>query len=518
MRWSQILIPTSKQPPADAPSPGHALLARAGMVQLARGGGISYLPLGLAALRKLAELTRESIGELGCQEVLIEGDATAIAGATIRSYKQLPLNLYQIAHPPGPVLTTSGFHANPISRQKGAEALRTAVSGLLKNLKVPVVGVTTVDGAALAVISPAGTSSLMTTDAGDYVATPEAAEVAPRPFNFAGEPADPPEKIATPGLTTVAAVCAFLGITPQQILKTLVFSAQSPIAVRWVVAVVRGDHLVNLRKLREAATAMGVTSLRLADAEEATDTWSIGFVGPDAAMKLPDAVLIVDPDAAQGEVAWAAGGNENDAHVRNFNWFRECGDRLADPVKVAVADIRNAVDGDKSPTGAVLHPKAASILFEQLMLPTDARLAFDDLDGEHRPLSLSTNRLDLGRVLLGTAEFSHDEHGLLWPPAIAPCAVVITAVQYEGSVRDAADAIYTRLVFDGADVILDDRDLRAGPKFADADLVGFPVRVTIGPKTVEQGQAEIKPRSSAQTELVPLANVPARVAQMLMDL
>jgi prolyl-tRNA synthetase len=263
---------------------------------------------------------------------------------------------------------------------------------------------------------------------------------------------------------------------------------------------------------------MGVTSLHLADEKEAGDKWSIGFVGPDAAMKLPDAVMIVDPDAAQGEIPWAAGGNEIDVHVRNFNWFRECGDRLADPAKVTVADIRNAVDGDTSPTGAVLHSGRASILFTHLMLPTDPKLAFDDLDGEHRPLALSAAHLDLAQILFNIADRCHDEHGLVWPRSIAPCAVVITAVQYDGPVRDAADAIYTRLMFDGADVILDDRDLRAGPKFADADLIGFPVRITVGPRTVEHGQAEIKPRSSSQTELVPLANVPARVAQLLMDL
>ena len=517
MRWSQSLIPTQKQSPADAPSLGYALLARAGMIHVVRGGGVSFLPLGVRGLRKLSKVVRERLADLEYQEVLLSGEAGSLAASVIRSHRQLPQNLFQITHGTTPELTTVGFHANATSRQKAAEALRAAVANLLAKLKIRPVTVRTSEGEGLAVLSASGREDVLASDTGDYVATPDAVEIAARGWNFAGEPAGPLEKVLTPGLTTVGEVCAFLKIAPSHILKTLVFAAQSPIAIHWVVAVVRGDHQVNLRKLTAAAGAMGVTSLGLADVGEAKDKWSMGFVGPDAAIKTPDAVMIVDPDAAQGQVAWAAGGNEVDVHVRNFNWFCECGDRLADPVKVTVADIRDAVQGDLSPSGAALRRKAASILFSQSMLPGDPKLAYDDLAGEHRPLAISNSRLDLARVMLTAAETCNDEHGLTWPRSIAPVSVVITVVQNEGAVRDAAEAIYTRLTFEGIDVILDDRDLRAGPKFADADLIGFPVRVTLGPKTVEQGKAEIKLRTSSQVESVPLAEVPSRVAQMLMD-
>jgi prolyl-tRNA synthetase len=517
MRWSQSLIPTQKQPPADAPSPGHALLARAGMIHFTRAGGISFLPLGLRTLNKLADALRETLGDLNFQEVLLNGEAGSIAASMIRSHRQLPQNLFQFTHNPSPQLSTISFHPNPTSRQKAADTLAHAISALLKKLSIPTVTARTPEGQSLAVLSEHGKDELLATDSGDYVATPDAAEIAPRPSNFAGEPTSPLERISTPGLTTVADVCAFLNIAPSQILKTLVFAAQSPIATRWVVAVVRGDHQVNLRKLSAAAQSMGVTSLGLADITAAKDKWAMGFVGPDAAIKTPDAVMIVDPDAAQGPIPWAAGANEVDTHVRNFNWFRECGDRLADPTKVTVADIRDAVDGDLSPFHSALHLKSASILLSQSLLPTDPHLAFDDIGGEHRSLSLSDARLDLAEVLIATANACHDDDGLLWPRAIAPSSAVITAIQYEGSVRDAADSIYTRLTFDGIDAILDDRDIRAGPKFADSDLIGFPVRITIGPKTVENAQAEIKLRTSPQLEAVPLSNVPARVSQMLMD-
>ncbi len=517
MRWSQSLIPTQKQSPGDAPSPGYALLARAGMIHHARGGGISFLPLGVRTLRKLSKVVRERLTDLEYQEVLLSGETGSLAASVIRSHRQLPQNLFQITHGTTPELITVSFHPNIASRQKATEVFRAAVADLLGKLKIPPVSIRTAEGEGLAVLSESGREEVLAGESGNYVATPDAVEIAARGWNFAGEPAGPLDKVRTPGMTTVSEVCTFLGIEPGAILKTLVFAAQSPIAIRWVVAVVRGDHQVNLRKLTAAAQAMGVTSLGLADVGEAKDKWSMGFVGPDAAMKVPDAIMIVDPDAAQGQISWAAGGNETDVHVLNFNWFRECGDRLADPVKVTVADIRDAVEGDLSTSGGPLRRKAASILFSQSMLPGDPKLAYDDVGGEHRPLAISTSRLDLARVMLSAAEVCNDEHGLTWPRRIAPVSVVVTVVQNEGAVRDAAEAIYTRLTFEGADVLLDDRDLRAGPKFADADLIGFPVRVTLGPRTVEQGKAEIKLRTSSQVESVPLADVPSRVAQMLMD-
>jgi prolyl-tRNA synthetase len=161
-----------------------------------------------------------------------------------------------------------------------------------------------------------------------------------RRWNFAGEPVGALEKVQTQSSSTIESVCQSLGIQPNQFLKTTVFHATSPIFIRWVVAVVRGDKELDQGKLSEAAQLLGVTNLR--PAEESPDfrtKFAVGFVGPDAGTKLPDAVLIVDPDAAQGDRAWVAGANEVGYHVRNFNWFREAGDKLADPTKVLVADI-----------------------------------------------------------------------------------------------------------------------------------------------------------------------------------
>jgi prolyl-tRNA synthetase len=332
------------------------------------------------------------------------------------------------------------------------------------------------------------------------------------------------EKVHTPNLASVDEVCAFLKIPPRQILKTLVFHATSPIPVRWVVAVVRGDHQVNPWKLARAAEALGVTSVRLVDSPEVRQRFAIGFVGPDAGTNTPDAVLIVDPDAAQGDVAWAAGANEADSHVRNFNWFRDAGDRLADPAKVLVADIRNAIEGDPSPApgGGMLRRHRAVSLGEIANLGTalcEARRAlFDDESGTRRPLILGAHRVNLLNVLLAVVEASHDEHGIRWPAAIAPCSVVLTPIKYDSDVRQAADKLCTQLTFEGIDTILDDRDARAGSKFADADLVGFPIRINLGQKNLADGKVELKRRSAiAETELVPLDQVVARVRAALTE-
>jgi prolyl-tRNA synthetase len=526
MRWSQAVIPTFKQTPADSPSVGHALLARAGLIHLSRKSrSVSILPLGMRSLSKLENLARKALeapAGLGFQEAILahaslDSPPMEVAGSAFRSYRQLPKQLFQIVREPSPGLIGFGFHANDRELRDAGERFVSAIAGVLSLCKINFTPVTLFAGKSLAVLSTTGESSILISPSGDYAATIDAAETAPRQGNFAGEPKVDLEKIHTPDLKTVSEVCRFLDLSPKQILKTLVFAAQSPIAIRWVVAVVRGDHQVNIHKLTEAAAAMGVTSLRLAEMEEARGRWCMGFVGPDATMKLPDAVLIVDPDAAQGEIAWSAGGNEPDTHVRSFNWFRECGDRLADPVKVTVAHIRNAVEGDGSPTGSgPMKLDRATILAEYRSAPTASEATFDDAAGKPQPFHVAAYRVALLETLLAAAAISHDEHGLTWPSSICPYSVAITPILYEAEVRDAADSLYQRLSADGIDVILDDRDLRAGVKFADADLVGFPFRITIGSKTLASGEVELKARTSPQSERVELEAVTAKLSQALL--
>jgi prolyl-tRNA synthetase len=352
---------------------------------------------------------------------------------------------------------------------------------------------------------------------GGYAADASVAQTGDRPWAFAGAPLGELEKVHTPGLASVAEVATFLKLPANRILKTIIFQASSTILVNWVVAVVRGDHQVNVWKLAQAAQSLGVASLRLVDSPQVREKFAIGYVGPDAGTNTPDAVLIIDPDAAQGEVAWAAGANEANYHVRNFNWFRDAGDRLADPAKVLVADIRNAFESDPSPTpgGGTLRRRSAIDLGQirslGATLCAERGATFDDGGGTRRPLFMGAYRLSLANILHAVVENSHDQDGIIWPAAIAPMSAVLTPIKNEGEVKQAADRLYTQLTFEGIDTILDDRDARAGSKFADADLVGFPIRINIGQKHLAEGNVELKRRDSTDLELVSIEDVVPRI-------
>lgn len=536
MRWSRTLLPTLREAPADARGVGVQLLLRAGLVRRTGSGAFAFLPLGFRSLRKLAKLARDEVREAGFAEVLLgagagAGDADAaaadVAAQSIHSYKQLPVRLLQIAPDASgaPMLAAHGFHSTGSDLERTASRVREAFGRISSRCGIRHVEVEAPSGSRAVALSGDGSDEIVLDDRGTYAATLDAARTGERPWAFAGEPAGPLEKVYTPGMASVEEVCAFLKILPRRILKTLVFATASPIPVNWVVAVVRGDHQVNVWKLARAAAELGASNLRLVDSPEVRRRFTIGFVGPDAGTKTPDAVLVVDPDAAQGDIAWAAGANEVDYHVRNFNWFREAGDRLADPGKVLVADIRNAVEVDPSPapTGGALRRRLAITLGEIANLGTSLtesrRALFDDESGTRRPLMMATCRLNLFNVLLAAVEAARDEHGIRWPAAIAPCSVVLTPIQYEGAVRDAADRLCTQLTFEGVDTMLDDRDARAGPKFADADLVGFPIRINIGPKRLAEGMVELKRRAAAaEAEWVPIDQVVPRVRAALAEL
>jgi prolyl-tRNA synthetase len=279
---------------------------------------------------------------------------------------------------------------------------------------------------------------------------------------------------------------------------------------KWVVAVVRGSDDVNEAKLAQAAKRnFNVAGVELIDNPEVRAKWAIGFVGPDAAVKDPETVVLVDPDAAQGGF-WATGANEVDYHVKHFNWFRESDDRLADPRKVAVADIRNAREGDPSPKndGGVLKASKGIEIGHVFKLGTKYSDALgakvDDAKGQSIPMIMGCYGIGVGRILIAAIESFHDERGIIWPTPIAPFSVVITPIKYEGEVQQTADRLYDQLNAAGIDTLLDDRDARPGSKFADADLIGFPVRINIGDRGLKEGKVELKRRRVEQPEMVPI--------------
>jgi prolyl-tRNA synthetase len=589
MRWTQTLIPTQKETPADAQIVSHQLLVRAGFIRQLTAGAYDFLPLGLRSLMKAAQIVREEMNAIGSAEVLLPtlqplelwqqtgrdisyGDnlfklkdrhgrqtvlgptheevVTELVRAFINSYKQLPLTLYQIAtkfrdefRPRFGLLRVReflmkdaySFHADLASLDRVYDDMYRAYEKIFSRCGIPYAVVEAESGPIGGSAShefmaacDAGEDTIVTSDKGNYAANVEKAETGERPWTFGGDPTGALEKVHTPHLPSVDEVGKFMKVKPKNILKTLVFRTgntgplvENGTNPKWLVAVVRGDHDVNEAKLAKAAReSFGVNSITLQDTPEVRSAWAIGFVGPDAAVKALDAVVLVDPDAAQGGF-WAAGANEIDYHVKHFNWFRECGQSLADLKKVAVADIRNAANGDPSPRGdggKLIAKKGIEIghVFKLGTKYSDAmRANFLDEKGAQHPIIMGCYGIGVGRILIAAAESLHDDNGLIWPVAIAPFSCVITPIKYDGEVKTVADKLYAELNAAGIDTLLDDRDARPGSKFADADLIGIPIRLTIGDRGLKEGKVELKKRNAPESEMVAIGEIPARVKSLL---
>ncbi len=539
MRWTQMLIPTTRETPANANSVSHQLLVRAGFVRQVSPDRYALLPLGQRVVHNLQKAVRREMAAHGAIEITLPASSTSqsvnhanqLVISCITSYRQLPLGLYHVASQnPDPeasglagaldphVIETFHYRADGVATSHSSSL--EVIEKILKLCALPLVRAADTGGSAVLYPCQSGPDMFLASDKGNYTATVRACAVPRSGYELGGLPHGELEKIHTPGMHTIDEVARYLEVRPDSILKTIVYEAGSDdpgaaYAPKWVVAVVRGDHQVNDAKLLAAARQFNATWIRLTDNEELRSRFAIGFVGPNAAMRQFFAVLIIDHDAAQDR-AWVAGANEIDYHVKNFNWFRDAGDRIADPIKTAVADIRDAVPGDPSPLGdgGVLRElrghKIASI---QDRLATGAR--YVDESGSRREIVGSYSRIDLTRLLIACVEQHHDENGIIWPIGIAPVQVCITPIRYEGQTREVADRLYAQLIAAGVDAILDDRDARPGYKFADADLVGIPVRINIGDRGLKEGKVELKLRHEQTPQLVPLGDIQRRVSDLL---
>jgi prolyl-tRNA synthetase len=591
MRWSQTLIPTQKETPADAQIVSHQLMIRAGLIRQVTAGAYDFLPLGWRALHKAMKIVREEMDAIGCAEVLMpalqplefwqrtgrdisygenlmkltdrhgrkmvlgpthEEVTTELVQAYVSSYKQLPLSLYQIQtkfrdeyRPRFGLLRVReffmkdaySFHADIPSLDKVYLDFYRAYEKIFTRCGIPYVVVEAesgpIGGSAshefMAACS-AGEDTILTSDKGNYSANMEKAEIGERPSDLSAAPTGELTRVHTPNLPGIDEVGVFMKVKPKNMLKTLVFKVidqtsdarpENLANPKWVVAVVRGDHDVNEAKLKASAKAkFNIAAIELVDNPEVREEWAIGFCGPDKAVKDPNTVVLIDPDAAQGGF-WASGANEVDYHVKHFNWFRECGDKLADPRKVAVADIRNAMDGDPSPKndGGTLKASKGIEIGHVFKLGTKYSVAMDakfiDEKGERLPFIMGCYGIGVGRILIAAIESLHDDKGIVWPAAIAPYQCVITPIKYDGEVKDLADKLHDELNAAGIDTILDDRDARPGFKFADADLVGFPVRINIGDRGLKEGKVELKKRTEKDAVMVSVEGIVAAVQTLL---
>jgi prolyl-tRNA synthetase len=485
---------------------------------------------------------------------------TEMIGAYVNSYKQLPLALYQIQEklrdeerPRFGLLRVReflmkdaySFHASVDSLNKTYDDMYEAYKRIFSRCGIPYVIVEAESGPIGGSAShefmaacEAGEDIIVTSDKGNYAANVEKAEIGNRPHNFGGEPKGALERVHTPNMPTIEEVGKFMKVKPKNMLKSMVFCAQrksdhiDPKQAKepwYILAVVRGDHDVNEPKLARAVEAIFGEPVHVALAPEdlaRKDDWTLGFVGPHAFQKrdnrADDTYMIVDPDAAQ-DTFWAAGANEVDHHVKYFNWKRDVGATPETNPHMRVADIRNAVAGDPSPKndGGVLKTQRGIEIGHVFKLGTVYSKALDaiylDDKGERHPMIMGCYGIGIGRILIAAIEAMHDEKGIIWPAAIAPYSVVITPIKYDGDVKAAADTLYMQLQKDGIDVILDDRDARPGSKFADADLIGFPVRINVGDRGLKEGKVEIKRRTESEATMVAMNDVLGHVRNTLVS-
>ncbi len=449
---------------------------------------------------------------------------TDVARAYLNSYKQLPITLYQIqtkargeARPKSGVLRTReflmkdaySFHADKASLDAEYDNMYQAYCRIFARCGLPYLAVEAETGAIggdvsheFMVLTDAGEDSVALSADGDYAANLERATARPLPQQD-GEPA-PCVEVHTPGHGKVEDVCAFMGTQPGQMIKTLIYVSAPPASPQppgtpaprrqCVVALVRGDHDINEYKLNKVAGQ----PLELADPETIMQVTgaAVGFAGPQGLIDRIDK-LIIDRDVTTLRNA-ASGANKTDYHVKNINPGRDF------PVqgdKVVVADIRNVVAGDRSPTGSgsPLSMRTAIEIGHVFKLGTKYSAAmhaeFLDRSGQSHPLVMGCYGIGVNRLVAAAVEAHHDDQGIIWPMSIAPFEVLVIALDPRvDEVVQTATKIHDDLVAAGIDVLFDDRDERAGFKFKDADLIGVPLRVVVGKKSLAEGFVEFSHR------------------------
>lgn len=568
MRMSQLFGRTLRNAPSDATAISHQLLLRAGFIRPLAAGIFSYLPLAQRTLSKIEGIVREEIEAIGGQEITMpvvhpaslwqeterwysigaemgrfqdragrdmvlgmthEEVVADLARQEIHSYQDLPRLVYQIQtkwrddpRPRAGLIRVREF------TMKDSYSLDTGPEGLDRQYRahyqayfnifhrcglevLAVASDTGMMGGALAhefmVLTPIGEDTLMLCDGCGYAANrqialfrkPQAAEEEPRPL----------ERVATPGVTTIEGLAELLGIPPARTAKAVFMMATVPQGQeereQFVFAVVRGDMAVNVTKL---ANAVRASELRPATEEEIR---SIGAEpGYGSPLGVRNALVVVD-DVVVMSPNLVAGANEPDAHLRNVNYGR---DYEAD----LVADIAAAQEGDACPgCGASLRAERGvevGNIFKLGTRYTEALGAlFTDVDREQKPITMGSYGIGIGRTLACIAETRNDEHGLIWPISVAPFELHLVSLAREpdDEVGQTADRLYASLLEVGVEVLYDDREESAGVKFNDADLIGVPLRLTVGARGLKKGGVELKSRERAERDFVPLEEVVSRV-------
>ncbi len=571
MRWNTTFIPTLKEDPADAEVISHRLLVRAGMIRQVSRGVYDYLPLALKAIRKIETIVREEMNRAGAQELLLpiaspaelwqesgrwevygkelfrfkdrherdfclgpthEEVVTDLVRRVVRSYREIPFNLYQIqikfrdeVRPRFGLMRgrefimkdAYSFHADMEDCRREYENMFQTYKRIFTRCGLnfrPVEADTGAIGGSLShefqVLADSGEDALVCCNHCDYAANVMKAEArAQRPSGRDLKENPPPlKKVATPGKKSVAEVAEFLSLPPNRFIKTLIYKVEPG---NLVAVLVRGDHEVNELKLKSVLNCQEAALADEAEAEEAT-RGAPGFLGP-IGLKL----RVVADQTIQGMRGAVTGANEVNYHYAEV-------DQERDFTPSAFADLRLAVMGDPCPRceqGSLESYRGIEVgqVFYLGKKYSEAMGAtYLDAEGREQPLEMGCYGIGITRLLAAAVEQNHDADGIIWPFSIAPFQILLLPVNYkEKSLREVADTLYNDLLKSGVEVLLDDRDERPGVKFKDADLVGIPLRVTVGSKGLEKGCIELRWRREGKTEEVPVGEAAEKIHALVKE-
>ena len=571
MRASNLYAPTLRNTPAEAEIASHQLMYRAGMIRKTAGGMYTFLPLAWRTIRKIEQIIREEMDAAGGQEIMmpilqpaeywqesgrwgVYGDEmmrikdrhgrdfclgptheemiTALVRDEVRSYKQLPLMLYQIQdkfrderRPRFGLMRSREFIMKDLySFDKDVEGMNEsykkmydAYTNIFTRMGLEFRPVEADNGAIggghsheFTVLADAGESNIAVCTKCDYAASDEKAEL--KPVEIPSEDELPLEKVSTPGTNTIEALCDFLQVPADKTIKAVAYQTDKD---ELVLAFIRGDHDVN--EIKVINQIEGALDLRMADEEAIRAAGGCpGFMGPIGIKK--GTHVLVDATVMNMHNA-VTGANEADVHYKNVNPQRDF-----DKDAIIVTDLRMVKEGDPCPhCGAPLKMPRGIEAGQVFTLGTKYSQAmgatFLDENGKEQPLVMGCYGIGVGRTMAAAIEQNNDDQGIIWPRAIAPFEVVVVAVNAKKEEQlTYAEGIYEECRKAGLDVLLDDRKERAGVKFKDCDLIGYPVRVTIGPKAVEEDVIEVKVRKTGEAYNFTRADYLEKVQELLKDL
>jgi prolyl-tRNA synthetase len=550
-RASQLFLPTLRDAPSDADAASHKLLVRGGFIRQVAAGVWTFLPLGWRVHQKVVQIVREEIDAIGGQEMLCpvltpfelwqqtgrdyiqeifrltdrngrefvlpmtHEETFTFHARELQSYRQLPQILYHFSvkerdepRPRGGLLRVRefvmkdsySFDRDEEGLDRAFQAHRHAYERVFERCGLEAHGVEAEPGMmggseSVDYLAPSGSgeNTLVTCERGDFAADLEVARGVPRQPEFPARH-DAPQEIETPGVTTIEALAELLGVDPAATSKAMPVTREDGTVV---LALVRGDDRLEPNKLDAALGSPSRPAtddeIRAAFGASGGSLGPVGFAGE----------IVADEALRDGQ--FVAGANRDGWHLRGVEAGRDFTPRFA--------DLRESKDGDTCPAcGGRLHFQTAIEVGHVFKLGTrysePLGAMFLDEAGQEHPLVMGSYGIGIGRVLAAVVEQSHDEHGIVWPPALAPYDVHVLALHGgAAAVLGLAEQVAEQLHASGRAVLLDDRDERPGEKFADADLIGAPVRLTVGKRSLDDDCVDARRRASGADERIPRQSV-----------